>query len=91
MTLQAIATTGENAYVLVTEENASQTPIPQDMPARVLDTRAGELHPTMYLGSIMTHNPYIEPVNLDVEETQKLLREAGVNGTTIGGLKVESG
>lgn len=84
MTLRAIARLGEDAYVVVSKEAAAESPVPQDTPARILDTRNGELSPTMYFGSIIAHNPYLEPVEVSVEETQALLDGAGIADPTIG-------
>lgn len=84
MTLRAIARLGEDAYVVVSKEAAVERPVPQDTPARILDTWDGELSSTMYFGSIIAHNPYLEPIEVTVEETQELLDEAGIADPAIG-------
>lgn len=84
MALRAIARLGEDAYVVVSTEAAAERPVPQDTPARILDTRDGELSPTMYSGSITAHNPNLEPIEVTVGETQELLDEAGVADPGIG-------
>ena len=84
MTLRAIARLGEDAYVVLSKEAVAESPVPQDTPARILDTRDGELSPTVYFGSIIAHNPYLEPIEVSVEETQELLDEAGIADPAIG-------
>lgn len=84
MTLRAIARLGENAYVVVSKEAAVESPVPQDTPARILDTRDGELASTVYFGSIIAHNPYLEPIEVTVEEMRELLDKAGIADPAIG-------
>jgi hypothetical protein len=84
MTLRAIAQLGEDAYVIVSNEAAAESLVPQNTPARILDTRDGELSPTMYFGSIIAHNPYLEPIEVSIEETQALLDEAEITDPSIG-------
>jgi hypothetical protein len=84
MTLRAIARLGEDAYVVVSKKAAAEGPVPQDTPARILDMREDELSQTVYFGSIIAHNPYLEPIEVSIKETQDLLDEAGIVDPTIG-------
>jgi hypothetical protein len=84
MTLRAIARLGKDAYVVVSNEAAAESPVPQDTPARILETRDGELSSTVYFGSIIAHNPYLEPIEVSIDETQDLLDEARIADPTIG-------
>jgi hypothetical protein len=64
MTLRAIARLGDDAYVVVSREAVAERPVPQDTPARILDIWDGELSSTIYFGSIIAHNPHLEPIEV---------------------------
>jgi hypothetical protein len=73
MNLKAIFESGDR-YVLVRDESE----IDEQTPARIIDIQEGVLFAPMKLGSIMSHNPYLEEIDEQPENLSQQIADAEV-------------